>query len=152
MRCISVNRALVEFEVKCCVVISAFGLLRWQPSLEEKQEATAARNNIHSFSFIATPTLGPRSLWAKVCSHPGRVVAGPCRKANKHSDSHSHLQTIPNLPLASLFLDRGRELKYPERTHADTGGTRKLQTERARARGSNPRLQEPDISSLKKTN
>ena len=62
-------------------------------------------------------------------------ITGPHRdKQDKqpHTCSHSLLRTILETPinLTCLFLDGGRKLEYPERTHAYPGRICKLHTER----------------------
>lgn len=141
-------RQLVEFEVKCCVVISVFGLVRWQPSLEEKQEATAARKNILSFSIIAAPTLRPTwgglelipalcgQRWAHTQGDSSQGHVG--RQASVLILTHTY-RLFPICLLRVSFWAVGGSLST-RRESTQTGGTCKLQTERARARGSNPRL------------
>ena len=60
-------------------------------------------------------------------------LPGPHRdKRDKQPHTRSLLRTILETPidLTCMFLDGGRKPEYPERTHAYTGRTCKLHTER----------------------
>ena len=65
--------------------------------------------------------------------HPGHV-ASPLQGHTRQTttDTRSLLRTILETPfnLTCMFLDGGRKPEYPERTHAYTGRTCKLYTER----------------------
>ena len=69
--------------------------------------------------------------------HPGQV-AGPSQghtetnETNNHTRSHSLLRTILETPinLTCMILDSERKPEYPKRTHAYSGRTCKLHTER----------------------
>ena len=79
----------------------------------------------------------PSAHRARGWVHPVRV-ASPSQghtetnETNNHTHSHSLLRTIFDSPinLTCMFLDGGRKLEYPERTHAYTGRTCELHTER----------------------
>jgi len=78
----------------------------------------------------------PSCHWARGGVHPGQLA----------SPSQGHIETNETQPctltltpkdnlespinLTCMFLDGGRKLEYPERTHAYTGRTCKLHTER----------------------
>ena len=57
------------------------------------------------------------------------------RDKQPHTRSHSLLRTILESPinLTCMFLDGGRKPEYPERTHAYTGRTCRLHTERSQS-------------------
>ena len=94
---------------------------------------------IHPFS---TPRSGrggagdyPSSHRAKGGVHPGQVASpsqGHTETHETNNHAHSLLGTILESPinLTCMFLDGGRKPEYPERTHAYTGRTCKLHTER----------------------
>ena len=59
-------------------------------------------------------------------------ITGPHRDKQPHTRSQSLLRTILETPInpTCMLLDGGRKPEYPERTHAYTGRTCKLHTER----------------------
>ncbi len=66
--------------------------------------------------------------------HPEQVASssqGWDIETNNHSRSHSHLRAIKSHQLTCTSLDCGRKVEYLEGTHADTGRTCKLHTERS---------------------
>ncbi|MEQ2256432.1 hypothetical protein ILYODFUR_024129 [Ilyodon furcidens] len=80
------------------------------------------------------------SLWAGGGVHPGQVAIpsqGNTDTQDKQPCTHSftpkgNVEKPVNLTV--MFLDCGRKLEYPERTHACTGTTFKLHAERPPAR------------------
>ena len=100
--------------------------------------------SIH-FLFPLNPSVGSRGGWSLsqrssgerqgTCRTGRQSITGPHRdKRDKqpHTCSHSlqgtNLETPINLTF--MFLDGGKKPEYPERTHAYTGRTCKLHTER----------------------
>ena len=94
-------------------------------------------NSIHPFSiFYLNPSAGayPSSHWARGGVHPGQA-ASQSQDHTETNEKNNHarsLRTILETPtnLTCMFLDGGRKPEYPERTHAYTGKTCKLHTER----------------------
>ena len=97
------------------------------------------------------PSVGSRGGWSLSQQSSGerrgtpwtdrQSITGPHRdKGDKQSCMHTftpkdNLESPINL--TCMFLDGGRKPEYPERTHAYTGRTYKLHTERPERWGSN---------------
>ena len=102
------------------------------------------KNVIHPsihFLYPINPSVGLRGGWSlsqrssgerRGTPWTGRQSITETNETNNHTRSHSLLRTILESPisLTCMFLDGGRKPEYPERTHAYTGRTCKLHTER----------------------
>ena len=72
----------------------------------------------------------PSRHWAR-----GRAPGQVASPSQDHTETNDHTHTPRNnletsINLTCMFLDGGRKPEYPERTHAYTGRTYKLHTER----------------------
>ena len=100
--------------------------------------------SIHPFSIPSNPSVGSRGGWSpsqrssderRVTPWTGRQsITGPHRDKRDKQPHTITLTPWDNLEspvnLTCMFLDGGRKPEYPERTHAYTGRTCKLHTER----------------------
>ena len=109
--------------------------------MEKTIKKYAVKTSIH-FLYPLNPSVGsrggagayPSGHGARGRVHPEQV-ASPSQghtETNNHTRSHSLLRTILETPInpTCMFLDGGRKPEYPEKTHAYTGRTCKLHTER----------------------
>ncbi|MED6289000.1 hypothetical protein CHARACLAT_031930 [Characodon lateralis] len=119
----------------------------WLPLALDSLWRTGNMNMYYGYSvsqFFSIPLLPQwklmrisSSLWAGGGVHPGKV-ASPSQ-GNTQTSMHTLIHTPKGnlerpINITVMFLDCGRKLEYPVRTHACTGRTCKLHAERPPAR------------------
>ena len=87
------------------------------------------------FLYLLNPSIGSRGGWSQSQQSLGERQGTPWTGHQSITGPHNHTHAPKDnlespINLTCMFLDSGRKLEYPERTHAYTGRTCELHTER----------------------